>query len=313
MKTDLEWFRTFKTVFETGTMSDAARELNISQPGVSLHLNALEAYIGHPLFDRSSRKMMPNERAKLLYQRIIGSLTKLEEVEESFRKKSQKDRLTVSIGMYPVLFSQILEEHIGDLGFNVVLQLGENEQLLKLLESGAIDISITTQETPLRNITYQQLGKSQFVLVAGKGTDVEAFRQLDFENKKQVCKWLLSQYWYHTLDKEILERFWKLQFRKEPDFAPNYLLPDKRSIIRCLRKGPGVALLPYAICCESIAEGSISLLWEGYTKLENTLYIGQRKHTFLQEEIEKIKQIVIAEFAKTHQELSDAIERIHHS
>ena len=79
----MEWFRTFRTVFETGTMSDAARELNVSQPGVSLHLNALETYVGYPLFERSTRKMIPNERAKLLYQEIIHSLTKLEEVEKS--------------------------------------------------------------------------------------------------------------------------------------------------------------------------------------------------------------------------------------
>ena len=75
----MEWFRTFRTVIETGTMSDAAREMNVSQPGVSLHLNALETYVGYPLFERSTRKMIPNERAKLLYQEIIHSLAKLEE------------------------------------------------------------------------------------------------------------------------------------------------------------------------------------------------------------------------------------------
>ena len=75
----MEWFRTFKAVFETGTMSDAAKELSISQPGVSLHLNALEAYIGFPLFKRNTRKMIPNERAKILYQQVCDSLVKLEE------------------------------------------------------------------------------------------------------------------------------------------------------------------------------------------------------------------------------------------
>ena len=31
MRADLEWFRTFKAIFDTGTMSDAAKELNISR------------------------------------------------------------------------------------------------------------------------------------------------------------------------------------------------------------------------------------------------------------------------------------------
>lgn len=40
MKWNLEWLRTFKAIYETGTLSAAAQELFISQPGVSLHLNS---------------------------------------------------------------------------------------------------------------------------------------------------------------------------------------------------------------------------------------------------------------------------------
>ena len=48
MQANLEWFRTFKSIYETGTMSGAAKQLFASQPGVGLHLNALEAYTGFP-------------------------------------------------------------------------------------------------------------------------------------------------------------------------------------------------------------------------------------------------------------------------
>lgn len=66
MSGNLEWFRTFRAIYETGSMSGAARELYISQPGVGLHLNALEAYTGFPLFERTSRKMVPTEKGALL-------------------------------------------------------------------------------------------------------------------------------------------------------------------------------------------------------------------------------------------------------
>ncbi len=49
MQSNLEWFRTFKAIYETGTLSAAAQQLFISQPGVSLHLNSLEAYTGYKL------------------------------------------------------------------------------------------------------------------------------------------------------------------------------------------------------------------------------------------------------------------------
>lgn len=43
MKIDLELFRTFKAVFEIGTISGAARVLEVTQPSVTGHLKALEA------------------------------------------------------------------------------------------------------------------------------------------------------------------------------------------------------------------------------------------------------------------------------
>ncbi|MFC6100930.1 helix-turn-helix domain-containing protein [Olivibacter domesticus] len=60
VRLDLEWLRTFKAIYETGTLSAAAQELFISQPGLSLHLNSLEVFTGYKL-DRSARKMVPTE------------------------------------------------------------------------------------------------------------------------------------------------------------------------------------------------------------------------------------------------------------
>lgn len=49
---NLEWYRTFKAIYEKGTLTAAAESLFISQPGVSLHLSSLESYMGVKLFDR---------------------------------------------------------------------------------------------------------------------------------------------------------------------------------------------------------------------------------------------------------------------
>jgi DNA-binding transcriptional LysR family regulator len=74
MRWNLEWLRTFKAIYETGTLSAAAQELFISQPGVSLHLNSLEAFTGNKLFDRLARKMVPTEKGKILYNYIFSNV-----------------------------------------------------------------------------------------------------------------------------------------------------------------------------------------------------------------------------------------------
>lgn len=90
MQTNFEWFRTFKAIYETETMSGAAKQLFVSQPGVGLHLNALEAYTGYPLFERTGRKMIPTERGHLLYEQLQNSLETLEDIESRFQKNQAK-------------------------------------------------------------------------------------------------------------------------------------------------------------------------------------------------------------------------------
>ena len=46
---NLEWYRTFKAVYKTGTLTGAAEVLFISQPGVSLHLSSLESMHFHDI------------------------------------------------------------------------------------------------------------------------------------------------------------------------------------------------------------------------------------------------------------------------
>ncbi len=43
---NLEWYRTFKSVYKNGNFSLAAKELFISQPAVSQQIVMLEAHVG---------------------------------------------------------------------------------------------------------------------------------------------------------------------------------------------------------------------------------------------------------------------------
>ena len=105
---NLEWFRTFKVIYEAGTLSAAAQTLFISQPGVSLHLSSLESYTGYRLFDRDTRKMIATEKGTYLYHYIIEHMNKLEEAENIFHRKSKLEKPTVSIGMAVEIFQYML-------------------------------------------------------------------------------------------------------------------------------------------------------------------------------------------------------------
>ena len=290
---NLEWYRTFKAVYKTGTLTSAAEVLFISQPGVSLHLSSLENYVGYKLFDRTGRKMIPTEKGKVLYNFIIEAMTKLEEAEKNFQRSTEKNTPTISVGMCFETFQITLEQYISTLPFNVIIQFGEYPEMVESLEKGILDLIITPQMVIKSSIDYQPFSSETIVLVGGNEIDDLEFGIIEKNGTDQDIEiWLKQQKWYGTTgDMEHLRRFWQLNFNKHPDFRPNYIVPNLNSIIRCLSSGKGLAVVPDFLCRKEIDNGLVKLVWEGKIPLKNTLYFATRKKTMYQEEIALIKKI----------------------
>lgn len=290
---NLEWYRTFKAVYKSGTLTGAAEVLFISQPGVSLHLSSLENYVGYKLFDRTGRKMVPTERGKVLYNFIIEAMTKLEEAEKNFQRSTEKHTPTISVGMCFETFQITLEQYIATLPFNVIIQFGEYPEMVENLEKGILDIIITPQMVPKSSIDYQAFSSETIVLVGGNETDVQTFQTLEETGDFEAIElWLKQQKWYGTTgDMEHLRRFWQLNFNKYPDFRPNYIVPNLNSIVRCLSSGQGLAVIPDFLCKKDIDSGQIKMIWQGKVPLTNTLHFATRKKTIYADEIALIKEI----------------------
>lgn len=294
MRWNLEWLRTFKAIYETGTLSAAAQELYISQPGVSLHLNSLEAFTGYKLFDRAARKMVPTEKGKMLYNFVLDPLCKLELAEQQCHKRTHAERATISVGMCFETFQYTLEEHVSALPFNLIIKFGQYEQMQQDLDNGSLDLIVTSRSGNQKNLVYQPFSKEKIVLISGSKTDAEVLKNFLLEGSMQEAEeYLKSQLWYSTAaDMEHLNDFWMRHFEQRPDFSPNYIVPNISSIIRCLSDSEGFSVVPDFLCREAIEAGKIQLIWEGREPLENTLYFGTRKKTMYQNEIEKIEELL---------------------
>lgn len=288
---NLEWYRTFKAIYKTGTLTGAADSLFISQPGVSLHLSSLEAYVGYKLFDRTGRKMIPTERGKVLFNAVSEPISKLEDVEKNFQKSTEKLTPTISVGMCFETFQTTLEQYVSTLPFNLIISFGEYPEMLDQLDKGILDLIITPKKGVSPNIEHEAFSSEQIILVGGKDVDLESFQEtVATKGPEHVEEWLKQEKWYGTTgDMEHLFQFWIMNFGHKPNFRPNYIVPNLNSIIRCLKGGTGLAVIPNFLCKNEIESGEVKLIWEGEKKLENTLYFGCRKKTNYQSEIDHIK------------------------
>lgn len=291
---NLEWYRTFKAIYETGNLTAAAQEIFISQPGASLHLSALETYTGYRLFHRETRKMVPTEKAVMLYNSIIDSINTLVRAEQVFCRNCTIDRPTIGAGMGFEIFGHILEQHITKLPFNLILKIGDPDQLLHDLHNGTLDLIVTDHASRLSNLEYIPFASERIVLICGKDTDTAELQALiGEESSAAISKWLKKQTWFATVaDIEHMSNFWKANFDCQPDFKPNFIVPNAASILRCLRSGAGFAVMPDLLCKKEIDDCSVQLAWQGKAKMENTWHFIKRKKTMYAREIRQLEQIL---------------------
>ncbi len=64
---NLRQIEVFSTIMRTGSVTEAAKALNVSQPSVSKVLKHTESRLGFPLFKRISGRLYPTPEAEVLY------------------------------------------------------------------------------------------------------------------------------------------------------------------------------------------------------------------------------------------------------
>lgn len=83
MKITFRQIDAFRTVILTGTVTEAAAMLGISQPAVSRLVLDLEEQLGFKLFRRAGRTLAPTEEARLLMEEVTRALSGLERIKEA--------------------------------------------------------------------------------------------------------------------------------------------------------------------------------------------------------------------------------------
>lgn len=143
---NLEWIRTFRAVYISKSLSQAAETLNISQPTVSQQISTLEAHLGHKLFIRKSKGVLETDEGKVLNTMISGAIETLEEVEYQLQHKKSKLKSIITIGISEHLYKTTLCQNILKLGDFVHIKFGSKQTLKRDVEDGKLLYAIVPDE-----------------------------------------------------------------------------------------------------------------------------------------------------------------------
>ncbi len=160
----------FHAVYVNGSVSAAARVLNISQPSVSKTLRHAESLLGFPLFQRTKGRLIPTEDAHSLFSEVSEIQDRVAALREAGRnlKRGAGSILRLSalpslaLSALPAAVAQFLSTH-AHVKFD--LQTVHHDDLIRKLYEREADVAIAYEVPPGAPVGQRLLGKGELVLL----------------------------------------------------------------------------------------------------------------------------------------------------
>jgi DNA-binding transcriptional LysR family regulator len=169
---NINYFKTFVTVVEEGSFSEAARLLKLSQPAISFQIQALEKHFAEPLLDRTGARIEPTAAGKvfLRFARKIVSLNQdLEEAIDQLRE-AVRGQLTLEASTIPGehVVPKILGKFIERFPqIDLSLEISDTGKVIERIAEHRVDIGFVGAQPPKRfkNLKVERFATDTLVLV----------------------------------------------------------------------------------------------------------------------------------------------------
>lgn len=175
----LRYIELFHAVLTTGSLTGAARLLNISQPAASKALQHAENQLGFALFSRVRGRLQPTEQALVLRHRVEKIIQELHDLERLTASiggpESGPLRVTCTPALAHVLVPNaiaLLRKTVPDT--NIELSTQHSAVMRESLMLHEADIGLTLQNADHQNLHQEPLCHEQVMVIAPPGWWSEA-------------------------------------------------------------------------------------------------------------------------------------------
>ena len=149
------------TVAESGSITQAAEKLFISQPNLSMSIKKLEKEIGHEIFMRSGSGAIPTYFGKRFIMEARGVLEQANSLDRLCRNTAVQVPLTLSIATEGFKFCTHAINMIREKYYANPIEIEYKEitrrDMIKQINNGSIDIGICSQPDFIKRQAMQSL------------------------------------------------------------------------------------------------------------------------------------------------------------
>lgn len=171
---DVYQLKVFLSVFRHRSYTAASKELNLTQPSVSIHIRKLEEELGLKLFDKAGRKILPTREAALLAGKAEEIMESISDIKNNLTSASREIRGIISIGATSIPGSYVIPPLAAefnrlypDVFFQVVI--GASREISEKVVSGELLVGIVEEIKGFDNLECLHRFKDELVLVSAPG------------------------------------------------------------------------------------------------------------------------------------------------
>ena len=172
---DTRQLAAFCIVVERRSFSQAADQLGVTQPAVSLQIRSLEKRLGLQLLDRSGRRVEPTEAGRRLYrsaQRLLALEEQLlaelgEEVEGELTGRLELGASTGPGGtVIPVALAEFQQHHPG---VHVALSVSDTQRVIEQVARREVELGVVGAVRRHRGVVFEPFFRDEVVLAVPRG------------------------------------------------------------------------------------------------------------------------------------------------
>ena len=252
---NLHHLRLFRAVARDGTLTGAARALNLSQSALSTQVRALEAALGHDLFERRGRGLALTEAGRIALDHAEAIFRAADDLTATLREEG-RGRRALRIGALATLSRNFqlafLRPLLGRADVEVVLRSGAQDELLRGLEALSLD-AVLTNLVPARDAAspylVQRIAEQPVSLIGPPAPGPQARPLADLLAAEPLI--------LPTPESALRAAFDAMLERME--IAPRIAAEvDDMAMLRLLaREGAGLAVIPPIVVQDELAAGAL--------------------------------------------------------
>ncbi|MFP6584101.1 MAG: LysR family transcriptional regulator [Candidatus Hydrogenedentota bacterium] len=190
----LQQLRGFCFAAHSGSMSKAAAKMFLSQPSVSLQIQALERELNVKLFERRGPKIELTHDGEILYelaQPLVDGFSTLEETFEARRQSIEIGRLRIAAGgstiqyVLPPFVERFVEQY-SKIDLRLINVTGKEG--MELLRAGEVDFCVGPMLDIPEDIEFHPIVSYEPLLITEKGHPLAKLKQI---SPRQISKYPL--------------------------------------------------------------------------------------------------------------------------